>query len=385
MAEKRNCTDGDSSQIDKIDRQTTQIVQSMKEKGDIAIEECPRNLDLQDKSRFKKVELSPSFGAVLQQLPGIIGTTQMAQLYTVSFPKGLPHTLTMLKQGGYGSPILENGKFVGSASFLVTTPQALMLGAFTAMSIVSGQYFLSQINNKLETLNWKLDKILEFLYGDKKSELLSEISFAKYAYDNFESIMVHEQHRVATITSLQQSKKVAMKDIEFYLNDLNSIVKEIESRNKKGGPQWEKDKEPIQDKAQRALDIGKSIDLSIQLLVMSSILEMYYAENFDLSYVEGLEDSVIAFIEKCNNQMLTSFGGVKTSLNGAKVSRDQQDELKKRVDDISNVITSLQQGGEKSAARMRDTVSSTICRATQFTQYYLCKDGSMYFESSADM
>lgn len=384
MVEKRNCTDDGSSQIDTIDRQATQIAKSMEEKGDIAIKVCPRNLDLQDKSRFRKVELSPTFSAVLQQLPGIIGTTQMAQLYTVSFPKGLPHTLTALKQGGYGSPILENGTFVGSASFLATTPQAIMLGAFTAMSIVSGQYFLSQINNKLETLNLKLDKILEFLYGDKKSELLSEISFAKYAYDNYESVMMHEQQRVATITSLQQSKKVAMKDIEFYLNDLNSIVEEIGNRDKKGGPPRERDKEPIQDKAQRALDIGKSIDLSIQLLVMSSILEMYYAENFDLPYVKRLEDNISAFIEKCNTQMLTSFGGVKTGLNGAKSSKEQQ-ILGQRMDDINDVITSLQQGGEKSDACMRDTVRSTLYRATQFTQYYLCNDGSMYFENSAGM
>lgn len=379
MAEKNISVDSSDQMVDS---HTAQIIKSMVAKEDIKIEPCNRNIDLQDKTRFKKVELSPTFGAVLQQLPATIATTRMSQLYAVSFPKGLPHTLIELKQGGYGSPILENGTFVGSASFFAVTPQAAMLGAFTAMSIVSGQYFLSQINNKLETFNLKLDKILELLYGEKKSELLSEISFAKYAYDNYKFIMMHEQQRVATITSLQQSKKVAMKDIEFYLNDLNSIVEEIENKDKKVGFPWEKCEEPIHDKAQRALDIGKSIDLSIQLLVMSSLLEMYYAENFDSPYVTRLEDDIIAFIDKCNSQMLTSFGSVKTGLNGAKLPKEQQSICDQRLDDLSRVITSLQQGGDKAVARMRDTVRSTLYRATQTSQYYLCDDGSLYFENS---
>lgn len=69
-----------------------------------------------------------------------------------------------------------------------------------------------------------MDKILEFLYGDKKAELLSEVSFIKYAYENYSSIMGHNEQRVATIASLQDAKKVAIKDIEFYMCDLDSTI-----------------------------------------------------------------------------------------------------------------------------------------------------------------
>lgn len=57
------------------------------------------------------------------------------------------------------------------------------------MSIASGQYFLSEINNNLSAINQKADKILEFLYGDKKAELMSEVSFVNFAYQNYNSIM----------------------------------------------------------------------------------------------------------------------------------------------------------------------------------------------------
>ena len=45
-----------------------------------------------------------------------------------------------------------------------------------------------------------IDKILEFLYGEKKAELMSEVSFVKYAYQNYGSIMGCNPQRIATIS-----------------------------------------------------------------------------------------------------------------------------------------------------------------------------------------
>ncbi len=73
-------------------------------------------------------------------------------------------------------------------------------------------------------MNLKLDEILEFLYGDKKTELMAEMSFIRYAYENYASIMSHEQQRIATIISLQEARKVAMKDIGSYIYDLETTI-----------------------------------------------------------------------------------------------------------------------------------------------------------------
>lgn len=109
------------------------------------------------------------------------------------------------------------GNLLVQLHFYSMSTQAAIMGMFTAMSVASGQYFLSQINNEMRMMNMKLDEILEFLYGDKKAELMAEMSFIKYAYENYSSIMSHDQQRIATIVSLQEAKKVAMKDIEFIL------------------------------------------------------------------------------------------------------------------------------------------------------------------------
>lgn len=48
---------------------------------------------------------------------------------------------------------------------------------------------------------------MKFLTGDKKSELLAEIKFVKYAYDNFPYIMANDKHREATLCNIQFAKK----------------------------------------------------------------------------------------------------------------------------------------------------------------------------------
>ena len=102
--------------------------------------------------------------------------------------------------------------------FYSMSAQAAVMGVFTAMSAATGQYFLKQINGNLREINQKIDTILEFLYGDKKAELLSEISFTQYAYQNYSSIMMHEQQQTAMIASLQEARKVAIKDIANFLH-----------------------------------------------------------------------------------------------------------------------------------------------------------------------
>lgn len=150
----------------------SQTLDALKELSGFEIASCAESLDFEDKTRFRKLELPPAqkmqISALVQQMPVAAAAGTIAKAYSVSFPAGLPHTLTTLKQGGVGFMIRVNGKFSGSASFHELETQGALLGAFGAMSVVTGQYFLTQINSELNMMNLKVDKILEFLYGEKK-------------------------------------------------------------------------------------------------------------------------------------------------------------------------------------------------------------------------
>lgn len=241
------------------------------------------------------------FSSLLSQVPSALAASSMSGMYRVVFPDGLQHSLTALKQGGFSSYFKDaNGKFAGSASLYKSSFQAAALGVFTVMSIVCGQYFLAEINKEMTLINQKIDKIIEFLYGDKKAELLAEISFTRYAFENYRSIMAHPEQRIATITSLQEAKKIAIKDIEFFINDLDTLSNIVT-----------KSAIEFDDNLQKAFRAHDSLMLSSQLLTMSSILEVFFSQNIDQNYLAYIEDSNAAYLEKCDKLALSSLSTLK--------------------------------------------------------------------------
>ena len=200
-------------------------------------------------------------------------------------------------------------------------------------------------------MRMNLDKILEFLYGDKKAELMAEISFVKYAYQNYNSIMSHESQRTATIASIQEAKKVAMKDIEFYMNDLDLAAKT-------------KDNSELISTVNKAFQIKESLELSMQLYVFSSLLELYYSQNTDSSYLKYVEADVSSYIDKCEKRMLSSFSVLDIFV------RDYKGNLLKKIDtseiekEVSGLLDRLNNGEE---IPMRQVLHAAIGAQTKKT------------------
>ena len=255
-------------------------------------------IDLATNSQFNKLALNPQqkiqVGALLQHTPAVAAAKAMSEVYVLTVPKGLPYTLMELKRGGYaGIFVGQDSKIVGIPALQKMTAPVATVGAFTAMAAVSGQYFLSQINDEMKMMRQSVDEILNFLNDDKQSELLAEVSFVKYAFQNYSSIMQCDTQRIATIIGLQAAKKVATKNVEFYTRGLDSALS-----NKT-------DVFESIDAAEKAKD---SLDLSIQLSTMSSLLEVYYSQNFDPTYLKWVESSEIKYITDHSKKVNDIFG-----------------------------------------------------------------------------
>lgn len=334
---------------------------------------CDKNFDLDTKSGLTKLELTSAqkgqISALFSQMPAMLASEALAHAYILKFPEGLSgmNRLMPYRSGGFGTPIIgENGKIVAHASLHDISSQALFLNCFTAMSIASGQYFLAQIHSELKMMRMNLDKILEFLYGDKKAELMAEISFVKYAYQNYNSIMSHESQRTATIASIQEAKKVAMKDIEFYMNDLDLAAKT-------------KDNSELISTVNKAFQIKESLELSMQLYVFSSLLELYYSQNTDSSYLKYVEADVSSYIDKCEKRMLSSFSVLDIFV------RDYKGNLLKKIDtseiekEVSGLLDRLNNGEE---IPMRQVLHAAIGAQTKKTGYYMATDGNIYLKTA---
>ena len=348
-----------------------QSFQALRECGDFDILSYSDVSELDDTSKYTKLNLSPAqrsqVSAFMQNVPMAMASGAMANAYVVKFPEGLPHSLVALKQGGFGSMIRGENGFVGTASFYNMTTQAAMLSAFTAMSVATGQYFMAQINSQLDTINKKMDDILGFLYGDKKAELLSELNFVRFAYENFSSICMIDTQRIATIGSLQSAKKVAIKDIEFYLGDLDLKVNS-DVKNYSG----------LERVCNDSVKIKQSLDLSVQLYIMSNLLEMQYSQNMDKSYVTYLESEMTQCITRCSNRILSNFSKLKGKIDSYKESPVEKISKIDKTDEenlIGNIIESLKIDEE---LPMRNTIKSVLESAVKQNEYFVKKDGSLY-------
>ena len=354
---------------------TQEELNIMEAKNSFEIIPNQNEFNLDNTSSYTKLKLTPSqkmqMSALCQSMPMAVAANALSKTFTVNFPEDLPHTLMKLKSGGLATTIVDeaSGKILGTASLQSAASQAMVLNAFNAMSMVTGQYFMSQINSQLSMISRKMDEILAFLYGEKKAELISEITFVRYAFENFSSIMEHEEQRQATITNLQEARKIAMKDIEFYLNDLDA----------KSSYQG-KDYDDIKGSIDRVQRIKNSLTMSLQLYVTSNVLEMQYARNYDKSYIYYIEKSTNLYVDRCYGRILTSFSKLEGKVGDYSKTIFEKIDKQKDIDNLRKVINPLL---EDENTKTKRAISQVLHAQEKCRQYIISGEGDVYIPKLA--
>ena len=113
----------------------------------IKIEEIQTN-DI-EKSNLKKIGNANS---ILSQIPNFISAKTLNESYRVIIPAGVEGDLIKYSDNLLGTPIIKDGKIVGHAGLKSLSAMATPMVIYSAMSIVTGQYFLSQINNNISNI-----------------------------------------------------------------------------------------------------------------------------------------------------------------------------------------------------------------------------------------
>lgn len=229
-----------------------------------------------DKSIVGKVD------AVMQQLPQIVlNKAYSGDVYRVIYDKGVgvlqksaQHPGMLL--GNVVSPDANNKiRDVALLSELSMGPQ-LVSGVFSAMSMITGQYYMTQINNNLSQIEEGVAAIQKFLEDDKKSQLESEEEFLKQVQQMLPFILSNESQKQSTITSIQKIKIDSLAGINFYKRQINDL-KDIDVKKDKA--------EEVINNIQRISFLISEYWYSLYLYSFASCLEPVVAQNFDADYI----------------------------------------------------------------------------------------------------
>ena len=198
-------------------------------------------------------------------------------------------------------------------------------------------------------------------------QLLAEASFIKYAFYNYSSIMQCSEQRIATLQNIQEAKKVAMKDIEFYMMDLDSLAHPADGFK-------------VAYVTERAFQIKESLDFSIQLYGFACVLEAYYAQNYDPTFLQYVDKELSSYIVKCEKRILGAFSlinGQIINYKGNLFEKVEKEPYEKRVKDL---IESMHMEEDSS---LYTTIHNAIQSLTKPKTYYIKNNGDIYVKSVA--
>jgi hypothetical protein len=246
------------------------------------------------------------------------------------------------------------------------TLEAAVYGVFSVMSIATGQFFMFQINKELRQINRKLDDILKFLYGSKKSELIAEIKFVQAACNSYSSIMLHDEQRVAFLTSIQDAKKIAIKDIDFFGTVIDDKLNELKALNS-----FEELEKEISHNVE---PIKENYELSLQLYIISCIMDVFFAQNFDKNYINMVENDIKdQYVEQCKNKMIEYYTSLSMLIDQVKIKKAnhyRSEKLKNKIadskDNISNTYKDIY-------AKL-----DILHKLSEPQEYCVTKDGTVY-------
>lgn len=190
----------------------------------------------------------------------------------------------------------------------VSNAPQVALGVFNMASMVTGQYFMSQINTKLSDMKEGLERIEKFLESGKRSQLKANLRTLEKIYNTIGYIQQSSEQRQATILQLKMIQKESLELISFY-------EESIKAKKLK-----EKDKEKIIteniDAIHKEMMCCQYATLSYSVAVS---LEVYLTDIFDEEYLNIVYKDMEAVIEQYKGNYLFYESELKNYLEVSKV------------------------------------------------------------------
>lgn len=191
--------------------------------------------DSEKNDKYKKIsdddfaKLNAYFQNVPYYLKSINDANYYSGTYKAVYDKGLGVLQKSAKDPSFfrGNIVAPgtNNEITGQALFQEVHPEIrslsnIMMSSFTVASIATNQYFLARIDNKLESIENKVNEIKQLLEIEKESQLWADGEFLKEVSNNVQYILNNEAYRQATLINVQSIRKTALANIKLFSKQL---------------------------------------------------------------------------------------------------------------------------------------------------------------------
>lgn len=195
---------------------------------------CVEYVQDYDKSKLKNpIPISARVLELMQGLPlaQIIKQDKLLKgAYKIVVEEGVTGRLMQYKNGLLGTPMIgKDNKIVGHAGLeKIDRPSINFTSVFTVASLVTGQYFMHQINKSLKQISKDLDEIKkdteeikEILISDKDAKIYAIYKTYGDIINNKEMILQYDDLRSSNLTNIKKT----ITDLEGYMFFYRDLIK----------------------------------------------------------------------------------------------------------------------------------------------------------------
>lgn len=270
-----------------LDQLTSDDMQLPTEEAFCAIQPIDYGIGKLEEHGFLRVQdgLAAHADALVQYAPGAAVAMMDGGLYKAVFDSGIgvlqkSAQYPGLFVGNVVSPDKNNAIKAVAAWQQVSAAPQIALGIFTAVSVVTGQYFMAQTNKKLESLAEGIETLQQFVEEADYNILRSCQNYFNYVQKNLRSITENEIQRQSTATIIA-SKKV---ECDALIGKYKNLIDKIPLKQRK-----KEDVQKTLDAFSRYLTVYHA---SVFLYSYATYLETLLVQNTDSEYLQNIAEDI---------------------------------------------------------------------------------------------
>ena len=201
---------------------------------------------------------------------------------------------------------------------------------FSALSIVTGQYFLAQINESLDKVLDEVHKVKDLILLKEEALIFAQGIFLERISNDYSYISSSPDLKAATLVGIQQAINDLSAAVYFQSHNVEADLKAISFKN---GLKT--------DKLKKSVTLLKT---AFELRNMFTVLEFSLSQNFDTTSIESVQRNILGTNEKDFKPLIDKVFSAKNNMHETLDKEANTLAKQEQVSDFNRELKAMQLG-----------------------------------------